>query len=196
MIVWKGKEAIIEMINGKRRIKLEIPKSTIPFYQKEILSLSSTGFFLPMKFVFLEEVCQIYYDCSKRVSLEQYLKAKRENGIFSFVEQGIRLLEHFLGQIQQGENHLLFLEDYQLSFELLFVNEKEQKVELLFLPKEKMIDFSEEWKNILTKIEQIMNDKQWSVYSQKLIFLQMEHNFGIEELLFCLRDMRGQICYS
>ncbi|WP_206459075.1 DUF6382 domain-containing protein [Anaerovorax sp. IOR16] len=196
MIAWKGKEAEIETINGKRTIKLEMSECPIPFYQKEILSLSSTGYFLPMKFVFLEETCQIYYDCSERISLEQYLKGKRENGIFSFVEQGIQLLEHFLEQIQQGENHLLFLADYQLSFDLLFVNEKKQKVELLFLPKEKIIDFSEEWKNILTKIEQIMNDKQWSVYSQKLIFLQMEHNFGIEELLICLRDMKGQICYS
>lgn len=196
MIAWKGKEAVIETISGKRTIKLEMPECPIPFYQKEILSLSSTGYFLPMKFVFLEESCQIYYDCSERISLEKYLKGKRENEIFSFVEQGIQFLEHFLEQIQQGENHLLFLEDYQLSFDLLYVNEKKQKVEILFLPKEKIIDFSEEWKNILTKIDQIMNDKQWSVYSQKLISLQMEHNFGIEDLLFCLKDMRGQICYS
>jgi len=185
-----------ETINGKQEIKRELPKEQIPSYQKQILSLSSTGFFLPMRFVFSEIMCEIYYECSQRIPLEQYLQQKKGVGIHSFLEEGIHLLEHLIEQIQQGEDHLLFLEDYTLSFDLLFVYESEKRVELLFLPKEHEVDFLEEWENLLNEIDTEVNDKQWSVYSQKLIQLSKDQNWGTEAILSYIREMKGEIFYS
>ncbi|WP_324823850.1 DUF6382 domain-containing protein [Sinanaerobacter sp. ZZT-01] len=185
-----------ETINGKQAIKRELPKEQIPWYQKQILSLSSTGFFLPMRFVFSEIMCEIYYECSQRTSLKEYLQQKKEVGIHSFVEEGIHLLEHLIEQIQQGEDHLLFLEDYTLSFDLLFVYESEKRVELLFLPKEDKVDFLEEWEDLLNAIDAEVNDKQWSVYSQKLIQLSKDQNWGTEAILSYIRELKGEIFYS
>lgn len=187
---------MIETLNGKRNLKIQLSRESIPFYQKEILKLSSTNFFLPMRFVFQELNCLIFYDCSERISLEQYLKGKKSVGIQSFVEEGIVLLEHLLEQIQQGENHLLFLDDYQLCLETLFVYEKKQRIESMFLPKENKNDFSEEWEKLLTSIESVVEDPQWNVYSQRLKKVQKEMNLGVQELLFHLRDMEGEVVYS
>ncbi len=185
-----------ENINGKRVIKVALNQEKIPSYQREILSLSGTGFFLPMRFVFLERICEAYYEVSRRIELKKYLEKKKEYGVHSFVEEGLYLIEHLFEQIRKGEEHLLFLEDYQLAFDLLFFNEKEKKLELLFLPKEENGDFFNEWKELLNEIDAAMNDKQWGVYSRKIIQLSMEENWGTEEILHYIRELKEQVFYS
>lgn len=169
--------------DGKRFLIKEFRTDDIISYKQHLLTVGASGSFLPMHFIASATGLTAYYRIDGFVAFPEWLaqqdwlgevQAAKLCGIFSQILR--RLLE--------AEDLFLDLEDLILDSDSVFMHTKERYVKLAF---ESRAGYHQPLQRsflaLLNSTTSIIDDEQWSIYSEEILRQSKEENWGLTGIL-------------
>lgn len=141
------------------KFNLDMPKGRIKEYEKNAILLSSPDFLIPMKFTDYGDKYRITYDYGGFIPLSDMNGCLTVRNIFDCIEEVI-------GILRIASVFMLFPERFQLRKETIYMNRKERKVKIMFIPPDGNSDPKEELLQFIGDIQNMYITKAAAEYSE------------------------------
>lgn len=152
---------------------LTFEEGRIREFEKNVLALDTSGYFMPMSFVGFENKEYVTYDCSGYIPVSRWNMMHTEL-MLEIIERVILILSH------SGE-YLILPERITLNENTVFYNRENREVKIAYIPNEN----NDAGKNIMMFLmsmkDKIPENERFVI--TKLIQMTERNNYSIRELL-------------
>jgi hypothetical protein len=188
-----NREGIIQEIGGRRKFSLSFTLQEIPSYILKVLKDGSCNGILKIDFVEKGGTIWLFYDFSGYIQFKDI--------IFQWINQDKCLAKELLCGLTKVidcllnvENHLIPPEEFSLDLDTIFVNPTTFELKLACLPgSSKELTIQEGVIKLISKTNSLIDDEQWSAYSQIIKEKIHQNNYGLHEIRKLLSEKSREI---
>ncbi|WP_027399319.1 DUF6382 domain-containing protein [Anaerovorax odorimutans] len=180
-------EVKIEDLYGRRKLVMEIDSAKFYNFERKYLESNLCHYMLPMNFINIDSKEKIYYDITRLIPIESYIRSIKNEKKERFPQEentriAFSIIEQILSAVKDAEDCLLFLNRYRICKDNIFANIQTGNIHIAYLPEENDLPTQTKIIEFIDSINKLFNEE---IVSNTLFNLTQNikrENLGIDEI--------------